>query len=316
MAWSLKPGDKIARKDLHNEFEGSRQGGMTSAANQTEVFLFTDKKIGEQHGYFDGWQPDGSFDYTGTGQRGDQEFKSGNKTLLNHWISNARVRLFDGAKGEITYIGEFELDREAPFKYADAPETNNGPLRQVIVFKLWPVDKKLQPLNEVADQPNDPTQGTSSEVVDLERHNVDAYSVSEGERNQFAERKEAKLVKAFFEFSRRNSISAKRNKIKITGEKNVLFTDVYLPDLSLLIEAKGTPTREAIRMAIGQLTDYRRFLASADPNLQCAILLPSKPREDLLELIKFAEMTAIWPEEQAFVSYPREVLQQTADQAA
>ena len=69
-------------------------------------------------------------------------------------------------------------------------------------------------------------------------------------------------------------------------------------------------------MAIGPLTDYHRFLTGVEPDLQCATHLLSKPREDLLDLIKIAEMTAIWPEKQAFLSYSGEVLRQSADQAA
>src|SRR4051794_23424508 len=39
---------------------------------------------GEPHGYFDGWREDGCFHYTGEGQYGDQQMKSGNASILNH----------------------------------------------------------------------------------------------------------------------------------------------------------------------------------------------------------------------------------------
>lgn len=41
-----------------------------------------------------------------------------------------------GARGVVTYEGEFELDSQQPYYWTDAPETNDGPLRQVIVFRL------------------------------------------------------------------------------------------------------------------------------------------------------------------------------------
>ena len=39
-----------------------------------------------------------------------------------------------------------------------------------------------------------------------------------------------------------------------------MFSDVYDVTRNNLLEAKGTVTREAIRMAIGQVADYRRFI--------------------------------------------------------
>ena len=50
--------------------------------------------------------------------------------------------------------------------------------------------------------------------------------------------------------------------------------------------------REDVRMAIGQLFDYRRF---APPGARTAVLLPEKPRADLLELLAGAGIESIWP---------------------
>jgi hypothetical protein len=44
--------------------------------------------------------------------------------------------LFEGAGGEITYLGEFAVDTSQPFYTTDAPETGGGPVRKVIVFRL------------------------------------------------------------------------------------------------------------------------------------------------------------------------------------
>jgi len=49
---------------------------------------------------------------------------------------------------------------------------------------------------------------------------------------------------------------------------------IYDPADQTLIEAKGTTTREAIRMAIGQLSDYRRFVTDAR---KLAVLVPGSP---------------------------------------
>jgi hypothetical protein len=54
-----------------------------------------------------------------------------------------------------------------------------------------------------------------------------------------------------------------------------MFCDVYDATAGLLIETKGTVAREALRMAIGQLMDYRRF---APDGTKLAVLVPEKPR--------------------------------------
>jgi hypothetical protein len=70
-------------------------------------------------------------------------------------------------------------------------------------------------------------------------------------------------------------------------------SDVYDKTARLLIEAKGTVAREALRMAIGQLLDYRCF---TPPETELAVLVPEKPRADLLALLESADVHAIWPE--------------------
>jgi len=81
--WTLKPGDQIRRTELHAMYGGRRQGGIGPSAQTPNVFIFTDPKSGEQHGYIDSWKNDGCFHYTGEGQRGDQELTHGNRTILD-----------------------------------------------------------------------------------------------------------------------------------------------------------------------------------------------------------------------------------------
>jgi hypothetical protein len=135
--WTLLPGDKVERKQLHNQFGGRRQGGIGPSSSSPNVFLFTDPATGEQHGYVDNWQEDGCFHYTGEGQRGDQEMKSGNAAIIRH-VEEHRVRLFRGSGGDVEYVDEFTVASDKPFYTTDAPETGGGPIRSVIVFRLRP----------------------------------------------------------------------------------------------------------------------------------------------------------------------------------
>jgi hypothetical protein len=114
--------------------------------------IVSDPIAGERHGYFDGWRDDGRFHYTGEGQRGDQQMKSGNAAVFRHVQEGRALRLFMGARGTVTYEGEFELDTNQPYYTTDAPETNDGPVRSVIVFRLRPKDVQPKQSTSKLDQ--------------------------------------------------------------------------------------------------------------------------------------------------------------------
>jgi hypothetical protein len=57
----------------------------------------------------------------------------------------------------------------------------------------------------------------------------------------------------------------------------LLFCDLFDKTTRTLYESKGTVTRAAVRMAIGQLADYARLV---DPRPQRVSLLPERPRDD------------------------------------
>ncbi len=64
-----------------------------------------------------------------------------------------------------------------------------------------------------------------------------------------------------------------------------------------MIECKNSDGRDAIREAIGQLFDYRRF-HSEPPRL--AVLLPYKPNADRLDLLRSVGIEALWPHGDGF----------------
>jgi hypothetical protein len=51
------------------------------------------------------------------------------------------LRVFQGAKGTIQYVGEFVLDELEPYSVATAPSTDGGPVREVFRFHLLPIDR-------------------------------------------------------------------------------------------------------------------------------------------------------------------------------
>jgi hypothetical protein len=76
-----------------------------------------------------------------------------------------------------------------------------------------------------------------------------------------------------------------------------LRCDVFLPEKNVLIEAKSSCRRESIRMAIGQLLDYRRY-EKTEPEL--AMLLPSSPDTDIRDLLVSLDIAWIWPHKSGF----------------
>jgi hypothetical protein len=112
---------------------------------------------------------------------------------------------------------------------------------------------------------------------------------------------EAKLVQKFIAWSRRTGREYKRFRIVPRGEAKPHLSDLYSKETNQLIEAKGSVSRDAIRMAIGQLLDYKRF---APARTDLTILLPECPRADLVELIRSATISMIHENNDDFVVAP------------
>ncbi|SEF55199.1 hypothetical protein SAMN05444920_10152 [Nonomuraea solani] len=288
--WSLVPGRPIKRTMLHQSFGGSGQGGIGPSARSKNVFVFTDPTEGEKHGYFDDWMPDGMFHYTGEGQRGDQRMRAGNAAILRHRQDGRALRVFEGSKGTVVYLGEFEIADENPWYEADAPETNNGPIRRVIIFRLRPIDTQARPPQTRLGRLR-AALTSRVQAVPLEQQFTEKVFVEPGREQYTAERREAGLVQALADYLCGLGHAVTRHQVLPEGESRPLFTDLFDADSNLLVEAKGSVTRENVRMAIGQLADYGRFW----PEAKRAILLPTEPRNDLMELAHSQSIVIIWP---------------------
>lgn len=291
--WTLSPGDKIKRTELHRLFGGGRQGGISPSAQSPNIFLFSDPMSGEQHGYFDSWKEDGHFHYTGEGQRGDQQMIAGNRAILRADADGKALRVFSGTGGIVTYQGRFELAKIEPWYMTDAPETGGETIRSVVVFRLRPVDTQPEPPKGLPP----PEAHTTIAAVPVEEYNTEKAFVDPAREPYEAERRESQLVQRFKQHMEAQGYRVERLKITPAGEAKPIFTDLHIKDAGMLVEAKGSTDRVAIRMAIGQLVDYRRFV---DTSTRCAVLLPSLPRADLVKLIHAAGMAICYPEGATF----------------
>jgi hypothetical protein len=133
--------------------------------------------------------------------------------------------------------------------------------------------------------------------VPVEQQHVEEVEVSHTTTSYTAARREQTLVLEYTAWLVAAGNDVVRFRVRPPGEARELVCDVYDKTRNNLVEAKGTGTRGEVRMAIGQLFDYRRF---RDPVPACAVLLPNRPRADVEELLGSAGISTIWKESSVF----------------
>jgi hypothetical protein len=66
-----------------------------------------------------------------------------------------------------------------------------------------------------------------------------------------SERRESRLVQTFCQYLRSKGYEVRRLQVSPEGEVKPIFSDLDVPEIPLLVEAKGTVERGSIRMALG-----------------------------------------------------------------
>lgn len=133
----------------------------------------------------------------------------------------------------------------------------------------------------------DGSEGTI--VVEVDTIAVDAVplAVVNAERSEFeraasgnAVYSESQLVSRFQTFLESHGHTVER--YRITTPAGVLYTDVADTSDAVLYEAKADADRMSVRLALGQVLDYGRYVQGT----KLAVLLPRMPSADLIELLK------------------------------
>jgi hypothetical protein len=265
---------------------GQRQGGIATPGSLNAVLFFTDPAKGHRHGYYDGIAADGRFHYVGEGQHGDQKFERGNKAILNHRANGETLEGFLTKGTSATYLGEFELEGHY---FTDAHETDDpNTLRQVVVFTLRPLGDlpvALPPL------PFMPIPRPRTEVVPVEEHYTERAFVTPDREPYVLERRESALVQSYRRHLESEGYVVGRLRILPPGESRPLYSDLWNETNYDLVEAKSTVTRDQMRQAVGQLLDYGRFV----PGASRTILVPSRPRQDLLDYVTSVGVGVVFP---------------------
>jgi hypothetical protein len=287
--WHLAPGDEIRRVDLHERYGGSSQGGITPSKKTDNILIFTAASSGHQHGYYDEWGEDGAFHYTGEGQNGDQKITRGNKAIYQHRETGKRLRLFEGARGTVRYLGEWTLDPKRPYTEDEAPATGGGDLRKVIKFHMVPVHTAiLDPKVEIGHDyvaPDESVQpaapSPSSADPDLVGRNLSAHRRLQNELAKAAQRRGFEplspgVVDPDFDLAWRDQ----QGRMSVCEVKSL------------------TPANEVrqLRTGLGQILDYYDQLSSRAPDLSAVLWVEFEPADGRwVHLCQRVGVTLAWP---------------------
>jgi hypothetical protein len=285
------PGDRLTRREVHARFGGRQQGGISPSRETPVVMFFTDPVTGHRHGYYDGWDDAGLFNYVGEGQTGDQRFVQGNKAILQHREDGRTLEGFAASGRDVTYLGEFEL---VDTYERDAHETaDEDTLRKVIVFRLRPLN--AVPV-ELPSAPITPSDSVTVEIVAVEEQHTERSFVAPDRKPYEFERAEAALVLRYRRHLQSLGHRVSRLRVVPPGEGAPLYSDLWDETSLELVEAKGSVTRDQFRQAVGQLLDYARFVDAKT----CTLLAPSRPRPDLVEYVKSVGMDVVFADGEAW----------------
>lgn len=118
-------------------------------------------------------------------------------------------------------------------------------------------------------------------------------TASGGSGSRVVDFPEARLVERYADFVGRELLCL--SALLPTGER--LVCDLFDPGTNTLIEAKASNRRQDVRMALGQLLDYRHHLK---PGAELAVLLPAKPASSIIEVLGAQSVGVIYPDGDEF----------------
>jgi hypothetical protein len=139
----------------------------------------------------------------------------------------------------------------------------------------------------------DPIRTTGVIVVPLESHNTKEFIQDHNTQPRTASRREAELVQEYAEYLHARGHGTARHKITSPDSTHPMFTDLHDTTDNVLYEAKGASSRNDIRLAIGQLFDYRRYLLDPTP-AAIAVLMPTEPAPDMQKLLSSLSIRCVF----------------------
>ena len=277
----LEIGDRLKRGMIHAEVSGQQQSGIVTPRSHSLILIFSGA-AGADFGYseHDGMLDDGSFNYTGEGQKGDQVFKGGNKAIITAMEQGKTIHLFLSIGVEVEYRGELELGT-VPFRYSSATDVN-GNSRKVIVFNFIPASGRALEGSNLPSQLGD--AGWAFEGwKELDWSDYEVFE-SKKESTEARSRVEFRLTQDYAAWM--SSLGHRIHTARGRVNGGSLVPDMVIDDLGIVVEAKRSSSRGQMRTAIGQVLDYKYSLAKNGHIMSPLILVPDEPSDDILGLCR------------------------------
>ncbi len=270
-AWSMRRGDFSDRATLSEGYGISRQTGIAVSRRTPHIFLFSHvSRVPDFHS----WASNELYVYEGA--HGGPWAERVNAIVLTAWEQGRTIQVMEGRGPQriYRYINAFIL--------ADVTVGAHGqPL-----FLLRPVEAAIH----APEQMRSVGIGSHARLIPMERHEL--VSLAADAEAKFRDlRREAQLEKSFARYVVRQGYPVWRYEIRHTSGQSPMYTDLWIGGANILLEVKSNADRASVRMALGQLMDYTRFLRTAVR----AILLPQEPEADLFKLARSQNTAFIWP---------------------
>lgn len=146
---------------------------------------------------------------------------------------------------------------------------------------------------------------SSGMAMSIEQQHVVSFEVTINAAIRAATRVEAGLVADFAAW-------LERQGHRVGSDRHDVGTGALRPDLldytePRIWEAKSEVGRNAIRLAIGQLFDYRRWR----PDWPLGVVVPHRPSDDLIDLCHSVDATVAWRSTDSAESFVTNIADQT-----
>jgi hypothetical protein len=287
-----RPGDTIARSQLHTLLGGRLQGRISPSRTAPVISLFTTP--GAHDSQHDGWTGT-HFHFQGEGQgEREQLAKGGNRALAEHASSGRALGLFVTAPGGLVrYLGAYRVDLDIPYVQVSLPVVGDPvhPQRTGYVFRLLPEAGTPSP----AGVPAAPKVNTVTVVreCDLALPFRPQPGAERGRKLTSIEAAADRLLKEYGDHLRHLGRDVRRYHVTPARELLPLPVDLFDRTTNEIIACPGSVARTHVLAAFGELLDMRRFF---NPTPRRVMLVPSEPRLDLASLCTDNDITLVWPD--------------------
>ncbi len=286
MLSGLVPGAQLPRQEIHQRFGGRPQSGISPSSRTNVIMFFTGVRTPPgTGGDLGGWGDDGFLHYAGEGQSGDQQLTQGNKAILNHQHDGRTLEGFLVDQAGATYLGEFTL---VDYYRVDTPDPANPHLlRQAIVFRLKPLGDLPITLPKAPYAPS--TKPHIEEARFIPAGGRTRRRSSRVEWNELADQ--------YSQHLERSGHEVRMLRIQPPEEAQPFSPILWDDTAHELVEIRAQVTRDQIRSAMGTLLDCARFVNAAG----LVLLVPTRPRPDLLALLDRVGITVVFEDDEGWV---------------